>query len=318
MYYVNVGNHHNFKGFKMNTAKQFLSTIILISIFLLCSCTQDENENQPQNSSLTTNQKEPENFLSITNRGKPVFKFVSHKDKTEESDLSTFKLFVSYKNSVIHIDESYFQDPVATGKIIENAPRDGCQSIITYSYSGGAHCCTTAILATSCKTVDSLIKVDLQHNSSEDILNDLNGDGIKELVLYNWDFAYFSPDENHDLCFAVSPSMLHYAIWTQEGWKITRPGDLSLKNIYTKLMNEQLNSKPSSDYRVGRAITTTYYALMAGEDNAKAKNLLTKLLPKHWKPITNRIFSTIESSAANFNPIEVGMSNIDIMLSKNH
>ena len=44
------------------------------------------------------------------------------------------------------------------------------------------------------------------------------------------------------------------------------------------------------------AIEKTYYALMAGEDEAQARKLLQSQLPKDWKGIANTVFLDIKKS----------------------
>lgn len=61
-------------------------------------------------------------------------------------------------------------------------------------------------------------------------------------------------------------------------------------------MNQELQRKVDPAYQVAKAIAATYYALMAGEDEAQARKLLQSQLPKDWKGIANTVFLDIKKS----------------------
>ena len=277
----------------MNILKHMLMAATL-SAFSSCAYTQETQNQLPR-------------LLSITHQGKPTFKFSSSKIAGEDP-MESFDFVVNYKGSVVYRCESKMEDPVVAGEIQKNAPKTGCQSIIAYTSNGGVHCCANAILGISCDAADYLINVDLQHSGGSRVLEDVDKDGVKELVLSNWDFAYYQPDKkgDHSLSFAESPAMTHYAIWTSQGWKATRPGEF--KNVYKRHLNEALQIKPKeAEDTTGQAIEVAYYSLMAGNSEKKARQLLTKLLPKNWKSISNTVFSDIQNSISNFSAVGVSV-----------
>ncbi len=255
---------------------------------------------QPDNPIYAHAQNQPEESLSITHQGNPIIKFSSREKDDNYGKL--FELIVSYKGSEVYREKSSV-DPVRDyeGKkrlLLEDTPKSGCQTIVAETFSGGAHCCTNDILGIRCGTDNYIME-----SINGGFLDDVDKDGVKELVLSNQSFDYYTPDKNHSLVHAASPSYIpHYALWTSRGWKITQPGDL--KSVYKKLLDQtelsyQIKLSGQTLRRnapVAMAIEKTYYALMAGEDEAQARKLLQSQLPKDWKGIANTVFLDIKKS----------------------
>jgi hypothetical protein len=143
----------------------------------------------------------------------------------------------------------------------------------------------------------------LFHGQGDDIavLKETDNQGNTLLRLFDQQFAYYDADTNHFLSYADSPvDIRRYATWTPQGWRFAAAGEL--KNTYTRLMNKALHAPGEASYRkVATAITVTYYALMSGMEDAKAKKLLARHLPQEWTSITDTVFTHIQLSVAQFN-----------------
>jgi hypothetical protein len=90
----------------------------------------------------------------------------------------------------VAITESHCQD--VTG--------DRIPELLFETYSGGAHCCTTAYIVSLKGPIRLILRYDAGNADVE--VADLNHDGRPELLLGDDSFAYFD-----DLCYACSPSV---------------------------------------------------------------------------------------------------------------
>ncbi len=245
--------------------------------------------------------------------GRFRFSFNKEKEPGQDDDsIDSYTFEATYAGSKVYEGENFLAEPKI--KILENTPVSGCNTIVTALYSGGAHCCTDIVMGVSCGSKDSLYTVGMGHGGLEDpseIFHDI-GNGTKCLELtdqrftyYNNDVGYFDikGDNKHKLTFAESPFITRYVVWTpQEGWTGTKPGDL--KELYQKLLKQELDgSRKGGD--PATAISLTYYALMSGEDSARAYKLLESRLPRSWKSVAEKVFEHIRSCTKDdFCPIE--------------
>ena len=249
--------------------------------------------------------RHPPRTRVLRNGGDRDFTFSTQQGQDEEGEF--FDLEVRYGRAVVLQEQSRI-DPLGSDSsekdvddMMDNTPRRGCRSIVANSYSGGAHCCFTVIVATSCGSRDYLFKLFHGHGDDIAVLKETDDHGKMMLRLFDQRFAYYDADANHFLSFADSPvGIRRYATWTPQGWRFAAAGEL--KNIYTKLMNKELHAPGEASYRkVATAITVTYYALMSGMEDAKAKKLLASHLPQEWASMTDTVFTHIQLSIAQFN-----------------
>jgi hypothetical protein len=193
---------------------------------------------------------------------------------------------------------------------IKNKPAKGCQSLTGYCFSGGAHCCTTAILLTVCGSNHSLDTLHLAHSSQFNWTN-ANDDGNVELALADWSFAYYAVDPENPtdlfLPFAFSPAFRRLAVWDGKKWRTDRIGEF--KAFYSRLLQEghqelQIASKNQEDIEtvVALAIEAAYYTLMAGKHEKQAWEILRKFLPPPWQSHRDKILEDIKTSTVQFNP----------------
>lgn len=252
-------------------------------------------------------QRQSPRTLVMTNGGGRDFTF-STQPGVDKGGSEVFHLKVQYGPRVVFQEQARSMDPLASdfsgqavGKVLNNTPARGCRSIVVHSFTGGAHCCSTAILAISCGSRDYLFQLSLGHTDDVSILREIDDNGNFMLTLFDQRFVYYNADENHGLYHAESPvGIVRYATWNSQGWKIVSAGEL--KKNYTKLMNQELHTPLQASYhKVGKAIIVTYYALMSGIESSQAKRLLESQLPQDWKSIVNTVFTHIQSSITQFN-----------------
>ena len=208
-------------------------------------------------------------------------------------------------------DECATGDPIG---VIVDKPVKGCQGLLGYCFSGGAHCCTTAMLLTLCGSEQTLTTVQLEH-SSEIQWTDINEDGTSELGVADWSFAYYSIDPNSldsdlFLPFAFSPAFRRLGVWEGEkGWRSDRPGEF--ESFHAGLLEETLSdlktlhvNEEEPQAITAHTIQATYYALMAGEGEERAEELLKSFLPPSWQPHREKLMKDIKASVEGFNPFE--------------
>src|SRR5690606_22187736 len=84
---------------------------------------------------------------------------------------------------------SGFDFPAADASIAEIDPGNGRPEVYFTSYSGGAHCCSTVIVATD--TPRGWVAVPVgEFDGDGDYLDDLNGDGVAEVATVDNRFLY--------------------------------------------------------------------------------------------------------------------------------
>jgi len=181
--------------------------------------------------------------------------------------------------------------------ILENTPAPGCQTTFAVSHSGGAHCCSTAHISITCGSANYVYEIYYGNSGATPaVLEDVDGDGVKELDLADEAFVYYTADARHSLSYAESVKLTRYAVWTSQGWRVTAPGELRM--AYLKLKNQALTERVKGQFEAANAIEVTYYALMCGEDAQKTRKQLEDLLPRDWKSITNKVFKDLQSSVS--------------------
>ncbi|MGV8075476.1 MAG: hypothetical protein AB2L11_13090 [Syntrophobacteraceae bacterium] len=200
-------------------------------------------------------------------------------------------------------------------KFMHSVPSKGCRSMLTMLFSGGAHCCFTAILCSVCGPEETAVVLDLL-DGSELKLSDVDGDGTKEISFPDMQFGYYDPEiANLDLPFATSPEMYRLLVFDKNRWRPDKPGEF--KKHYSELMlrskskaEMELSSKgrqhkePSEDENAAAfAIEAAYYALMAGEEESSSRELLQNLLPSRWQQAREKVLSDIKEKVQELNPI---------------
>jgi hypothetical protein len=218
-------------------------------------------------------------------------------EKPSDDDTSEYDVEVYYRGSKV-AEGSGVINAEGDQQIVEtlsDTPARGCETTMVYSFEGNAHGDCEYQMAISCGSSDYLYKGGTSMCAQE--LEDVNGDGVKELALLDSNFAYYDPDgagENSKrfLPFGESPHMVRYAVWTSRGWSVSEPGELP--EVYAKLLKEQTKGPKDA----GSAIQTAYYALMAGQDAASAKKILQSMLPKKWISISDKVFTDIQTAVS--------------------
>lgn len=141
-------------------------------------------------------------FLSYDGEGSLIILSGSRKVYEQEG----YKFFVGGKASVNH----EVRDAPSIGRDITG---NGKPNVVIYEWSGGVHCCYSAIvfeIAESCVRLDI---IDGRHGVPE--FKDLDGDSVPEVLVYDWSFSYW-PNS-----FFTSPSPQVILRWTSSGYQIS-------------------------------------------------------------------------------------------------
>lgn len=89
---------------------------------------------------------------------------------------------------------------------------NGKANVVIYEWSGGAHCCSSAIvfeIAESCVLLDI---IDSRHGVPE--FKDLDGDSVPEVLVNDWSFSYWPKS------FVTSPAPQVILRWMSSGYQI--------------------------------------------------------------------------------------------------
>lgn len=223
---------------------------------------------------------------------------------------SKYSVVVRKDAKVLYRGESYFSMPEI--EVMDDFPEKGCSTLLTYCFSGGAHCCMTGILCTECGGEGNLSVVDLS-NLEEFIMSDADaGDGWNISVI-DYQFAYYQAG-NPKLWFpySMSPVMERLLLYKGGGWSVDRPGEK--KSFYEKLLSQnkcEVENKLQNELSgeddlelAATAIECSYYELMAGKNDDDARGLLEEKLPNSWKPEAAGIFKDIKKSVFEFDPVK--------------
>lgn len=225
----------------------------------------------------------------------------------EEPDDGNYLMRFSKDNEVIFTGECAFktQEP----KSVSNAPLPNCSTLLSYCFSGGAHCCTTLFVATECGRRMSLDMVDLAHSDLKVNFIDADGTSRKVLKVYDWQFAYYAPEDSQiQLSFANSPAMTRLLVFDNGHWRPDKIGEFS--RFYSRLSRQTIQEahidvqKNGSEPAASVAIQAAYYSLMSGEPSEHATEVLNQLLPAQWRQESEKVVNDIYRAASEFNPVE--------------
>lgn len=229
------------------------------------------------------------------------------KNTAEDGDEYTLNLSVSGQNKLSIEVNPLFEPEIET---VSGKPQQNCQSMIASTFSGGAHCCTTALICTVCPTSSEAIMVGLGHTEIEYMKwIDLNGDGTTEIKFNDWAFAYYSID-GLSLAFISSPYMDRLLVFEKGMWRVDHPGEFKTyyenlaKNAVTQL--QQLKTQQTSDDFdiTAEAIKIAYYKYMITANTQEIDTALQMNLPVSWQKVKNKVFSDVQNAVTTFNPLK--------------
>ncbi len=220
----------------------------------------------------------------------------------------SYLLEFSRKGEIVFRGECAFK--IHDSSIVKGVPYAHCRSLISYCFSGGAHCCLTAIVATDCDSSTCLNTIDLGHSDQELILIDENSETGKKIKVTDWQFAYYSlEDSDFLLSFADSPGLTRLLLFDKGRWRVDQVGEFS--QFYSRLLQESLDAfRKAARRRADQeeisaiAIRAAYYAVMSGAAPEEAAEILRKLLPAQWVSVAPRIIADIRRAVTEFNPVE--------------
>jgi hypothetical protein len=236
-----------------------------------------------------------------------AFKFISSKEIRDGRDCYPFQLYKG-NLSVYNDDNNVIEPKISTLKFI---PDRTCESAITYLFLGGAHCCTTGVLVSICDRQEKAFVIQLAHTDSEHIqFVDANKDGIHQMSVLDWTFAYYSANENLGLCFASSPAFRRLLVFEREEWRPDQHGQFAqyyaeqMQKTEDQLKQVRGKSAEYDDEKVALAIEKAYYALMAGNSDIESETILNKDLPYAWQSVRHKVFTDVKNSVLSFEPVK--------------
>lgn len=216
-----------------------------------------------------------------------------------------YEVSLARSGQILHKGESSYVNP--EGITMKDVPFKGCESLLSLSFSGGAHCCFTGILCTVCGGRSTWTLLDLMHQEEVDTV-ELGENGGTALQLLDFAFAYYSAGvTGPSFSFASSPSMYRLYVYGQKGWEPDRPG--GNREYYEKLMKQkaaEIRAAQDDDEAASLAIEATYYSVMAGNGDEASARLLGSLLPASWQRAEHTVFQDILKAVREFDPAAKG------------
>ncbi|MEN6437326.1 MAG: hypothetical protein ABFD97_01950 [Syntrophobacter sp.] len=196
-------------------------------------------------------------------------------------------------------------------KVVSDFPAQKCRSLMTYCFSGGAHCCMSLIIASECGSLQTFNVIDLAHSDSDVKFVETGTKGVKALQVIDWQFAYYSVEGTElELSFADSPGMTRLLVFEEGKWRPDRIGEFA--GFYAGMLRDagqtaQRVARKRSDPEVvaGTAISVAYYCIMSGKSLEEAERELKQRLPHSWKDVSGKIVRDIRRATLEFNPVQV-------------
>ncbi len=226
---------------------------------------------------------------------------------TERSADEDYLLMFSSHEQVLVTSECAFK--THEPRIVPGTPLPNCSSLLSYCFSGGAHCCTTLFIATQCGSRTSLDMIDLGHSDKEVKFIQSAGSPVRTLRVFDWQFAYYTPENSQiQLSFASSPAMTRLLVFENGHWRPDRAGEFSA--FYSRLLRETTHSARISarqedpELTASRAIRAAYYGLMAGKQLGETTENLSQLLPPKWKSESGNVIQDVSRAVYGFNPVD--------------
>jgi len=252
----------------------------------------------------------------VRGRGLPAEKKILFEDleltisKNPSQDFlgGEYNLAFSRQGKIVYSEECAFH--LHEPQIISGIPGPNCRSLLAYCFSGGAHCCTSLIIATSCGSEKGLDLIDLAHSDSEVKFFNPGTDEARAIRVTDWQFAYYVVEGTGlQLSFADSPGMTRLLVFEAGKWRPDARGEFS--RFYEPLFTEARQSalaasrkRQAPELAAARAIKAAYYFLMSGKPAEEASDELKKLLPPSWAQETDKISADIRRTIREFNPVE--------------
>ncbi len=223
---------------------------------------------------------------------------------------TSYSVVVKRNEKVLFKGESFYSMPET--ETMADFPRKGCNTLLAYTFSGGAHCCTAGILCTECEGSGNLTIVDLS-NLEEFIPTDPDAGYGGGIGLIDYQFAYYET-KNPKLWFpfSISPAMERLLVFKDGKWNVDKPGEKP--GYYEKLLDQKkcgitskLQNQASDEDDLDLAATAiecSYYDLMAGKGADTAAAMLANKLPDSWKSEAAGIFRDVRKAVSNFDPVK--------------
>ncbi len=226
--------------------------------------------------------------------------------RTGKDDSSRYGFKLTRGGNEVYSSESFLVEPSV--EFYNATPYPNCQTAATTLFSGGAHCCSTAVAVTRCDQKEHAFTISLEHTSGIEPL-DLDKSGARHMAVRDWSFAYYNANDRLSLSFAVSPAFERLLVHDGTTWRADLPGKYArfyndLLQQAEKEINQMRGERDADDAMVSLAVTRAYYALMAGRSEAETERVFNKDLPVSWKGVQKKVFSDIKEAVASFNPVE--------------
>jgi hypothetical protein len=218
----------------------------------------------------------------------------------EEADLVT--VTVLYNGREVAGGDTAFRS-VEPGFAREEFPGADCSSREIGLFTGGANCCYGYYLLSLCEGRAFAAYIE-PYDGGLGQPRTLPDGHSKGFTAGDGTFMYYEPAGQSGaapLSFsrASSPRLQRYLVFENGVWRADKPGEFA--SGYTDLLAELEESGDIDP--AAKAITASYYTLMAGGDAAAAEDALKKHLPAEYAALGGTIFADVHKAVEGFRPV---------------
>lgn len=198
---------------------------------------------------------------------------------------------------------------VVSGEELQDFPLSGCKSMTLEMYTGGASCCYSYYILTSCPDGDAAAFKD----PDDGVLGEppvVLGE-VKAFPICDPAFVYYSRQSRKNdkpvlfLSHGGAPRPTRYVIFDDNAWRADKVGEFP--QAYQALAAETKADMQADEQgydTAPRAIALAYYTHMSGADEAEVKAVLEAELPTEFLDLRDTVFYDILIAAAEFRPFE--------------
>ncbi len=178
-------------------------------------------------------------------------------------------------------------------------PLPECRSMKVEMFTGGANCCFGYYLLTTCPDEEFAALIEPRDGGLGPADRGLRAYPADEAAFHYYEPAGQTGEDTLSLNRAASPRPTRYIVFDAGSWRADKIGEFPA--VYKALISRVTAEKGMDP--AARAITLSYYTLMAGQGEDAAARVLRRYLPKKYAPLASRIFADIRKAADAFNPV---------------
>ena len=178
-------------------------------------------------------------------------------------------------------------------------PLPECRSMKVEIFTGGANCCFGYYLLTECQDEKFAAFIEPRDGGLGAAERKLRAYSADEAAFYYYEPAGQTGADKLSLSRSASPRLTRHIVFEDGFWRADKTGEFPA--VYNALIRQATREKGMDP--TAKAITVSYYTLMAGKSADRAFHVLKRFLPGKYVPLASQIFADIQKAAGGFNPV---------------